>query len=123
MNDFDFDVTGRERKMNMYKKGDLVFVRYIDGKSFKKRGRPAVIVSGDRHNATGGNVAVAYLTERPIGLAHDLHVPIESTGRPSFVVAETFNSVSKARILSGLGHLTPEEFAEVNKAVFRFLEL
>lgn len=106
----------------MYKKGTLVFVKYMDGR--KKRGRPAVIVSGDSYNAKAGSVAVAYLSSRPDDFLSDLHVPISSSGRPSYVIAETFNSVSKSRVLSaGLGRLTPEELAEVNKAIFRFLEL
>lgn len=108
----------------MYRKGTLVFVKYMEKSSPNKRGRPAVIVSGDSYNSRSNSVVVAYLSSRPDSYGAEYHVPIWSSGRPSFVVAETFNSVPKSRILSvGLGKLTEAEQAEVDKAVRRVLEL
>lgn len=108
----------------MYHKGTLVFVKYLDKANLKKRGRPAVIVSGDTYNSRSNNVAVAYLSSRPDSYGEEYHVPISSSGRLSYVVAETFSSVPKSRILSvGLGKLTELELEEVDKAIRRALDL
>lgn len=45
------------------KKGDLYFIRYYNND--RKRGRPAVVVSGDKVNASRDTVTIAYLSSVP----------------------------------------------------------
>ena len=79
-------------------------------------GRPAIIVSNHRSNATSDVLEVVYLTTRP---KKDLptHVRITSTGRDSTALCEQISSVSRSRFGNYVGYCSDEEMQLLERAL------
>lgn len=98
------------------KKGDLYFIRYFNND--KKRGRPAVVVSGDEINASRDTVTIAYLSSAPFsGAIAKTQVKLTSSGRPSIAILECVVSVGKNRLGDYMGHITLEEGVAIDSAL------
>lgn len=98
------------------KKGDLYFIRYYN--SDKKRGRPAVVVSSDKVNASRDTVTIAYLSAVPFdGTVAKTQAKLTSSGRPSIAILECVVSVGKNRLGDYMGHVSLEEGAAIDSAL------
>lgn len=98
------------------KKGDLFFIRYYNND--RKRGRPAVVVSGDKVNASRDTVTIAYLSAAPLsGDVAKTQAKLHSSGRPSVAVTDCVVSLGKNRLGDYIGHVTLEEGAAIDSAL------
>lgn len=98
------------------KKGDLYFIRYFNND--KKRGRPAVVVSGDKTNASRDTVTIAYLSAVPFdGKITKTQAKLTSSGRPSIAILECVVSVGKNRLGDYIGRISLEEGAAIDSAL------
>lgn len=98
------------------KKGDLYFIRYYNND--RKRGRPAVVVSGDKVNASRDTVTIAYLSSVPFnGAITKTQAKLTSSGRPSIAILECVVSVGKNRLGDYMGHISLEEGAAIDSAL------
>ena len=89
------------------KRGDIWYVRKDNYTGCEQAaGRPAIIVSNEKNNASSETVEVVYLTTQP---KKDLptHVLIRSSERESTAICEQITTVSVDRLLGNKGHLTP----------------
>ena len=79
-------------------------------------GRPAIVVSNDKLNATSDVVEVVYLTTQE---KNDMptHVQIRSSGRLSTALCEQIISVSASRVSNYVGTLTEDEMRRVETAL------
>ena len=79
-------------------------------------GRPAIIVSNDKLNATSDVVEVVYLTTQE---KNDMptHVQIRSSGKPSTALCEQIISVSASRVSNYVGTLTEDEMRRIEAAM------
>lgn len=106
------------------KRGDIYFITrgYDEVGSEQRAGRPAIIVSNDRCNATSNVLEVVYLTTQP---KNDLptHVDIRSTERNSIALCEQINSIFRDRFGDYLGTCTEQEMAMVDAALAISLDL
>lgn len=101
------------------KKGDIWFVTGGDSKTTGTEiwpDRPAIIVSNEGFNAKAGFVNVVYLTtsaksDRPY------HIPVISGGKSATALCEQTPPVDKSRLSFYMGHITPEEMLEIDKAI------
>ena len=97
------------------KRGDIWYVSKDNYTGCEQAaGRPAIIVSNEKNNASSETVEVVYLTTQP---KKDLptHVLIRSS--------EQITTVSVDRLLGYKGHLTPAEMTNVEVAMLISLEL
>ena len=102
------------------KRGDIWYVRKDNYTGCEQAaGRPAIIVSNEKNNASSETVEVVYLTTQP---KKDLptHVLIRSSERESTAICEQITTVSVDRLQ---GHLTPAEMTNVEVAMLISLEL
>lgn len=107
-----------------YKRGEIYYIDrsgYTTG-SEQIAGRPAVIVSNDKGNQHSDCVTVVYLTTQP-KKELPTHVFINSAQKVSIALCECIVSVSKDRIGSYYGKVTPEENEKINAALRIALEL
>lgn len=108
--------------MNIYR-GDIYYIErgYTSG-SEQQSGRPALIVSNDKCNATSEVVEVVYMTTQP---KTDLptHVTIRSSGKTSFALCEQITSVYKDRIGNYIGTATEDEMRQIDIALSISLSL
>lgn len=107
------------------KRGDIWYVRKDNYTGCEQAaGRPAIIVSNEKNNASSETVEVVYLTTQP---KKDLptHVLIRSSERESTALCEQITTVSVDRLLGYKGHhLTPAEMTNnVEVAMLISLEL
>ena len=99
------------------KRGDIWYVRKDNYTGCEQAaGRPAIIVSNEKNNASSETVEVVYLTTQP---KKDLptHVLIRSSERESTAICEQITTVSVDRLLGNKGHLTPAEMTNVEVAM------
>jgi mRNA interferase MazF len=84
---------------DIMKRGEIYYIesRFNEVGSEQRAGRPAIIVSNDKCNASSPTVEVVYLTTQT---KNDLptHVDIRCTQRNSIALCEQINSVSVDRI-------------------------
>lgn len=95
------------------KRGDIWYVSKDNYTGCEQAaGRPAIIVSNEKNNASSETVEVVYLTTQP---KKDLptHVLIRSSERESTALCEQITTVSVDRLLGYKGHLTPAEMTNV----------
>lgn len=98
------------------KKVDLYFIRYYNND--RKRGRPAVVVSGDEVNASRDTVTIAYLSAAPLsGGITKTQAKLHSSGRTSIAILECVVSLGKNRLGDYIGHVTLEEGAAIDSAL------
>lgn len=79
-------------------------------------GRPAIVVSNDKLNATSDVVEVVYLTTQE---KNDMptHVQIRSSGRLSTALCEQIISVSTSRVNNYVGTVTDDEMRRIEAAL------
>lgn len=105
------------------KRGDIYYIGGgLTTGSEQRPGRPAIIVSNDKGNATSQTVEVVYLTTQP---KHDLptHVVIRSLDRESIAICEQITTVATERIGSYKGRVTDTEMANLEIAMLVSLDL
>lgn len=79
-------------------------------------GRPAIIVSNNKTNATSDVLEVVYLTTKPKRV-FPTHVSITSTGRDSTALCEQISSVSRTRFGNYIGYCSDEEMQLLDRAI------
>lgn len=100
------------------KRGDIYYV-YNSGTvsgSEQESGRPAVIVSSDAGAKSSSVVSVVYMTTEPKPNML-VHVDINSAKKPSTVLCEQVNTVSKNRLGDYIGKVTPDEMIRIERAI------
>lgn len=79
--------------------------------------RPALIVSNDTTNNSGGAITVVYLSTSLKKQSSPLHVRVHSGNRPALALCEQIHTVDRSRLHQLLGVITPEEQTQVDKAL------
>lgn len=83
-------------------------------------GRPAVVVSTDRHNAKSETIEVVYLTTRSKGMMPE-HIFCSATGTDSTILCEQITTVSVDRLSDYITTLTEEEMLDVEAGLLHSL--
>lgn len=106
-----------------YKRGEIYYIErgYTTGCE-QAAGRPAIIVSNKQANESSDCVTVVYLTTQP-KTELPTHVFINSAQKVSIALCECVGNVSKERIGSFYGKVTPEEMKKINEALEIHLDL
>lgn len=115
--------TERRQKKMSFKRGDIYYIGGgLTTGSEQRPGRPAIIVSNDKGNATSQTVEVVYLTTQT---KHDLptHVVIRSMDRESIAICEQITTVATERIGNYKGRVTDTEMANLEIAMLVSLDL
>ncbi len=115
--------TERRKQKMSFKRGDIYYIGGgLTTGSEQRPGRPAIIVSNDKGNATSQTVEVVYLTTQP---KHDLptHVIISSLERESIAICEQITTVATERIGDYKGRVTDNEMANLEIAMLVSLDL
>ena len=104
------------------KRGDLYWINMGDSVGAEIMGhRPGVIVSSNRGNEISQLVLVAYTTTKPkYGI---VNVPIEASGKRSYVLCNQVSMVDKVRLIQYMGTLTEEEMVAVDRGLCVALSL
>lgn len=106
------------------RRGDIYFITrgYDEVGSEQRAGRPAIIVSNDKCNATSNVLEVVYLTTQP---KNDLptHVDIRSTERDSIALCEQINSIFRDRFGDYIGTCSEREMEMIDTALAISLDL
>lgn len=104
-------------------RGDIHFI-HIHGATGRemRKSRPGVIVSNDVHLGDAELVQVV-LCSVSNGHALETHVPLRSTPVPSLAMCEHIYTVDRSRIGKYMGHATPAEMEEIDKAMALVLGL
>lgn len=109
------------------KRGELWFVNFDPIVGHEQAGqRPALILSADAFNASPADlVTVLPVTsrQRPLPSRVALVPPEGGVRLPSWVICEQVRTVSKARLKSRLGSLTPATMTKVSDIVRMLLAL
>lgn len=98
------------------RKGDLIFLSRYHAEQ-ETPGRPAVVVSDLVHNETSTNLFVAYLTADRTVEKTDYTIPTQLNGRPSWIMMERMNSVTKDRVMAAAGHVEPHTIDAMDAAL------
>lgn len=99
------------------KRGEVYYIE--NGRSVgseQRPGRPAIVVSNQKNNASSATVEVVYLTTQP---KHDLptHTTIKSLNRESIAICEQITTVAVERMGNRMGVITDEEMEGVERAM------
>ena len=100
----------------MYR-GDIYYINKFESVGSEQfSGRPAIIVSNNKNNATSEVVEIVYLTTQP---KSDLptHVTIRSLDKTSIAICEQITSISKQRIGDYIGRCTVDEMSMLDLAL------
>jgi mRNA interferase MazF len=105
------------------RRGDVYWVDFDPGRGgeIQKR-RPAVIVSNNAANAAQNRVQVIPLTSN-IGTAHRWQALVQVGETLSKALADQIRTVSKERLTTKLGAITPREMLAVEQALRVQLDL
>lgn len=100
-----------------FHRGDIVHVRDVPFSGSEQcGGRPAVVVGNDTGNRFAPVLEVVYMTTRR-KRKMPTHVRIFSAHRPSTVMCEQIQTVSKQRITDKWGRVTPAELEKIDRAL------
>ena len=80
-------------------------------------GRPAVIVSSNRHNHTSQIVEVVYLTTQRQDRDFPENIPCSATNADAVILCNQITTVDKDRISNYITTLTPSEMAQVESGL------
>ena len=108
-----------ERSYNTPKlhRGDIYYIsKTVSYGAEMIAGRPGIIVSNDINNANSTVVEVVYLTTK-YKTAQPTHVLIDSAGARGTALCEQIQTVSIDKIGDYVGHCTPEEMRDLDKAL------
>lgn len=105
------------------KRGEIYYIdeRPITG-SEQQAGRPGIIVSNDKCNASSDVVEVVFTTAQPKKWL-PTHVSISATPRPSTALCEQPAPVAITRIGNYIGQVTPAEQANIDTALLIHFDL
>lgn len=103
------------------KRGEIYYVNKMPVVGAEhEAGRPAVVVSTDRHNAKSGTIEVVYLTTRSKGMMPE-HIFCSATGTDSTILCEQITTVSVDRVSDYITTLTEEEMLDVEAGLLHSL--
>lgn len=103
------------------KRGEIYYVNKMPVVGAEhEAGRPAVVVSTDRHNAKSGTIEVVYLTTRSKGMMPE-HIICSATGTDSTILCEQITTVSVDRVSDYITTLTEEEMLDVEAGLLHSL--
>lgn len=103
------------------KRGEIYYVNKMPVVGAEhEAGRPAVVVSTDRHNAKSGTIEVVYLTTRSKGMMPE-HIFCSATGTDSTILCEQITTVSVDRLSDYITTLTEEEMLDVEAGLLHSL--
>ena len=107
--------------VNAIKRGEIYWVDWGSGKGSEQAGlRPALIIQNDVGNAASPNTIIASLTSAPNKLYPFLvHVAAKESGlnKDGYVDLASLATISRSRLGSRCGVLSPSKMAEVNRAL------
>ena len=105
------------------KRGDVFWVCFdpsVGGEIKKKR--PAVVVSSDKANPYLNRVVVVPISSN-VSKIYPSEAKITLLGKENKVMADQIRTISKRRLVSRIGKLSPEEMKEIGQKIKLFLEL
>lgn len=105
--------------MEDIKRGEIFYISRGKGDNCgheQRSGRPGIVVSNDRNNATSDTVEVVYLTTQPKPKL-PTHCIVNSTGRKSTVLCEQVHTVAVERIQNYIGRCSNKEMENINAAI------
>lgn len=98
------------------KRGEVYYVRLDTGVGREEGARrPAVIVSSERGNLSAPIVNACYLTTKQKW--GKINVPVDATGRLSWVMCNQIATIDKSRLLEKIGELDDSEMGEVDDGI------
>lgn len=113
-------IVKEDKNMNI-KRGEIYYVNKMPVVGAEhEAGRPAVVVSTDRHNAKSGTIEVVYLTTRSKGMMPE-HIFCSATGTDSTILCEQITTVSVDRLSDYITTLTEEEMLDVEAGLLHSL--
>lgn len=104
-------------------RGDLILVNFPDvGGSVQAGVRPAIVVQNNIGNKYSPCLIVAPLTSnisknKTYFPTHVLLHKTSGVAKTSIVLCEQLSTISKAKIVNYLGHLTPNEMRRIDQAI------
>ena len=104
-------------------RGDLILVNFPDvGGSVQAGVRPAIVIQNNIGNKYSPCLIVAPLTSntsknKTYFPTHVLLHKTSGVAKTSIVLCEQLSTISKAKIVSYLGHLTPNEMRRIDQAI------
>lgn len=102
-------------------RGDVFYVYRTNNYGVEHTaGRPAVIVSTDRHNHTSQVVEVVYLTTQP-QKSYPENIPCSATNADATILCSQITTVDKDRLSRYITTLTPSEMKDVERGLFHSL--
>lgn len=117
----EYNKTVKEDKHMNIKRGEIYYVNKMPVVGAEhEAGRPAVVVSTDRHNAKSGTIEVVYLTTRSKGMMPE-HIFCSATGTDSTILCEQITTVSVDRLSDYITTLTEEEMLDVEAGLLHSL--
>lgn len=105
------------------KRGDVFWVCFdpsVGGEIKKKR--PAVVVSADKANPYLNRVVVVPISSN-ISKIYPSETKIMLLEKENKAMADQIRTISKNRLVSKIGKLSPEEMREIGQKIKLFLEL
>lgn len=110
--------------------GDIFIVNWNPGRGSEQTGeRPALIVQNNAFNANANYPNTIVVTISKSGRDLPTHVKLPQTAENglweplSYVKCEQLLTISKSRLIRKLGSITPEQLADVSRALKRLLSL
>ena len=107
-------------KQRQIKRGDIYFVQNDSSQSKRPHeqadDRPAIIIQNDVGNLHSPTVIVAYLTAKSKNRM-PTHVHTCATHKPSIIMFEQLETISKERLINFICSLSEDEMKEVDKAL------
>lgn len=79
--------------------------------------RPALVVSNDTTNRTGGAVEIVYLSTSMKKRPSPLHIKVHSGTRQAIAMCGQIHSVDRSRLRQKIGEITEEEQERIDKAL------
>lgn len=105
-------------------RGDVFYIYRTNNYGVEhSAGRPAVIVSTDRHNHTSQLVEVVYLTTQRHDRDFPENVPCSATNADAIILCNQISTVDKDRLSSYITTLTPSEMKAVELGLLHSLGL
>lgn len=102
------------------KRGDIYFVENDSSKEKHAHeqadDRPAIVIQNDTGNLYSPTVIVAYITAKN-KRRMPTHVHTCATQRPSTIMFEQLETISKERLINFICHLSEEEMEKVDDAL------
>ena len=110
----------KDKNQRKIKRGDIYFVENESAKEKRPHeqadDRPAIVIQNDVGNLYSPTVIVAYLTAKS-KRRMPTHVHTCATRRPSVIMFEQLETISKERLIDFICTLSEDEMREVDKAL------